>query len=177
MTLITSLMFYQITRYSHKAVSTDMVFQQDMLIPPNTWPRPIWNLYKLYLLRPILFSILSWFFRNLHFELHHQKKPPKMPCGYTVYEGCYEINLKVSHNFEFVHFSKLFRPWISELLSYKLQKHRNMQWTHKIKLSGMSEKMWYASYLNAVGNKDFIPTLHHRDRCSVIWQLAYNFKI
>ena len=46
---------------------TDVASCQGTCTPPDTWSRPIWDLYMFYLLRPILFRNL-YFSRTVYFE-------------------------------------------------------------------------------------------------------------
>ena len=49
----------------HRTFATGVACWQGTLTPPDTWSRPIWDLHMFYLLSPILFPNLSWFFSGL----------------------------------------------------------------------------------------------------------------
>ena len=54
--------FYRLMRGFHITFVTGVACWQGTLTPPDTWSRPIWDLHMFYLLRPIIFPNLSWFF-------------------------------------------------------------------------------------------------------------------
>ena len=63
-----STFFKWLMRGFHRTFATGVACWQGTLTPADTWSRPIWDLHMFYLLRPVLFSNLSVFFRTMHFE-------------------------------------------------------------------------------------------------------------
>ena len=59
-------LFFRIGRGFHRTFAMYVACRQGTLTPPDTWPRPIWDLHMFYL-RSILFQNLSLFFRTMHF--------------------------------------------------------------------------------------------------------------
>ena len=66
--LYTNSIFYWLMRGFHRTFATGVACWKGTLTPPDTWSRPIWDLHMVYLLRRILFSNLSLFFRTMHFK-------------------------------------------------------------------------------------------------------------
>ena len=61
-TFLQNSTFYRFMRGFHRKLATGVACWQGTLTPPNTWSRPIWDLHMVYLLRPILFPNLYFFF-------------------------------------------------------------------------------------------------------------------
>ena len=67
-TCLTNSTLYWLMKGFHRTFATGVACWQGTLTLPDTWSRPIWDLHMFYLLRPILFSNLSLFFRTMNFE-------------------------------------------------------------------------------------------------------------